>query len=108
MSEAPQRKIIPGVKMNLGGDDYIIPPLNLYSLEILQKKIEGLPDALAASGGLPNPEQMKDIVEIFLHAAQRNYPELTAADAMKFIDVGNIIPLFQAVMNVSGVQRAGE
>lgn len=88
--------MIKGNEVELGGQIYVIPPLNLAALERFQDKLE------AYSGGIDR-ESVAFVVEVVHTAMKRNYPDITVDELKELIDLGNIQSVFAAVMNVSGL-----
>lgn len=84
--------------MNLGGTDYVVPPLSLGALFEFQKRIQCLDE-------MPEPERQALVIEITLRALKRNYPTLTREEVLEMVDVANLWDVFAAVMDVSGLQR---
>lgn len=88
-----------GIAFNLGGDDYIIPPISLGALEQLQDRIASF------TGNANDKEQISTVVDAAFSALRRNYPEITREAVAEMIDLGNMIEVFGAVMDVSGLKR---
>jgi hypothetical protein len=101
MSDEP-RKLIKGVTLNLGGDDYVVPPLNLEQLEEHAEIIDKLAGPLSAK------EQRPLQVTLIKAALSRNYPEITAEQLRKLLDLGNLLETYLAVMAMSGFEPVGE
>ena len=97
--------MIPGVKINLGGDEYIVPPLNFRQLEKHSKLLDELPDVLAAG---EVKKQWQIILSLALAALSRNYPDLTLEKLKDIIDLGNLAVLTEAVMGQAGFAKSGE
>ncbi len=91
--------MIPGVKIFLGGTEYIVPPLSLGSLEELQDRIASFRE------GTVDPASVKMVIDCSLRALKRNYPEMTREQLVEVLDVGNMGDVMGAVMDVSGVRR---
>lgn len=83
-----------------GREDWIIPPLSLGALEVLQERIGKL------QAGATDPESIKTIVDATHSALKRNYPELSRAEVAEAVDLGNMVEVIQSVMDVAGVKRA--
>lgn len=96
--------MIPGVTVNLGGEDFVVPPLNFKALRALQPKL-ALIDGIA---GRPTDEQMDALVETVHMALQRNYPDLTREKLEDILDMGNAPPAIRAIMGASGLAQQGE
>jgi hypothetical protein len=97
------RKLIKGVIIDLGGEDYVVPPLNLEQLEEHKGIIDKLSDPEASI------HDQRQIHAVLAAAAlSRNYPDMTVERAKHIIDLGNINALVHAMMGVSGFQPAGE
>jgi hypothetical protein len=89
----------PGIKLTLGGEDYILPPISLGALEQLK-------DGIAAfNGDITDGAQVSTVIDAALASLNRNYPDITRAQVADMIDVGNMADVFSAVMDVSGLKR---
>lgn len=91
---------IPGRAINLGGHDFIMPPLNLDGVRVAQplfvefEKQEQVADTLAMAAKI-------------LHLAlARNYPDLTEADLAGLLDTGNAVPALAALASLSGFKAS--
>lgn len=93
--------MIEGEVISLGGQEYIVPPLNFKSLRKLQKEIKGLQEL----NGIPTPENITDVCKIFLAALQRNYPSMTLDEVEDKIDLGNFAVVIKQVLVSSGVRE---
>lgn len=93
-----------GVKINLGGRDYTVPPL---TLRMLRKHGENLRQ-LSTLDDIPTPEQIDAISAIVLDAMCRNYPELTKDDLDDLVDMRTLPKLFRAVAGQSGLTQGGD
>jgi hypothetical protein len=88
-----------GTKIMLGGEEFIVPPINFKQLKALKEDIVAMKDTSA-----DNNERMIRVI----HAAlSRNY-ELTIDQVEEMIDLGNIMAVTQAVMGGSGFQKTME
>lgn len=93
-----------GITVNIGGTDYVVPPLTLGAIKRLMPKIEAMATSLAADGKM-RPESMDSIVEVVHAALLRNYPDMTLQELEDMLDVKNIADIMQAVLGVSGLER---
>lgn len=96
-------KLIDGVKLNLGGVEYVIPPLSLGAVRRLMPKIEKLTgnvDITAMSG-----ELLDAIAEIICAAMQRNYPDMTQEKVLDVLDMKNMGQVIGAVLGQSGFDK---
>ncbi len=89
---------IPGIPFP-NRPEWIIPPLSLGALELLQERIGKL------EAGSVDPENIRTIVDATHAALVRNYPALTREEVASEIDLGNMMDVIAAVMDVSGVRR---
>jgi len=88
--------MIPGIKLNLGGTDYTVPPISIGSLEEIWPRLE------AYSGKLTDGSLVVDA----LHAAlRRNYPDITRETVAAGVDLANFGDVMEAVMDVGGLKR---
>lgn len=94
--------MIPGHTLNLGGTDYVVPPLNLGAIKQYQVQVQ----AMLASG---TPD-MELIGTLLACALRRNYPDADVARIVdEGLDFGNLFQVFEALVNVSGMAaQAGE
>ena len=91
--------MIDGVKVRMGGVDYIVPPLTLRSLRKLEPgliKLQGL-----KVGAVPGVEELAIVVEVTYESLRRNYPEITHERIEEMLDVRNMATVLSAVMGVS-------
>ena len=95
------QQLIPGITMNLGGREFVIPPLNLARIKKLQ-------DDLAILATMPmdaasfEPQQLEACITIVHTALTRNYPSMTRDEVEDIIDMGNMEKVMLAVMGQSG------
>lgn len=92
--------MIKGVSIEFAnGDQYIVPPLSLGSIEVLQGELEKF-------NGTVTKESVQTVVKATLLALRRNYPEITEEKVKnELLDVGNMIEVMRAVMDVGGLMR---
>lgn len=93
--------LLDGTKVNLGGRDFTVPPLNLKALRRLAPTIS----ALADMADVPTPEQVGQIAEVVHAAVVRNYPEITVDEMEELLDLGNIKAVLQAILSGSGLTQ---
>lgn len=96
------RKMIEGKTLNLGGTEYIVPPLNLGHIRRLQKDIERINQLDARS--LDN-DAVDTMLKIIHTGLSRNYPDMTMEQLEELIDLGNMREVTQAVLGVSGLKK---
>ena len=95
-----------GVEVKLGLELFVIPPLAFDALEKHGELIENLPPL--TPGNLSKGGLLGKITAICGDAIRRNYPNLTDDELKKLIDLGNLLPLVQAVMAVNQIKRSLE
>jgi hypothetical protein len=95
------RKLVRGTQVEMGGEVYTIPPLNFSALQELEDDLGKLHEI----SGVPTPEQVQRICRIVHAALKRNYPDMTIAEVMDKIDMGNFGATLGAVVRVSGLER---
>jgi hypothetical protein len=92
-----------GVPLVLDGQTYILPPCSLATLKRHAKGI----DAFAKMGGaftLSEPA-VDTILSVVHEALRRNYPTIPQDFVAEHIGLDQIMPTFQAAMDVSGLMR---
>jgi hypothetical protein len=95
-----------GIKIQMGGVEYMVPPLTLGQLRRLDPMIKSMRNISSDVRSL-SAEQIDAIGEIVSTALGRNYPDMTAEKVLDLIDVANLNEVFFAVMTGSGL-RPGE
>ena len=100
-SFAPVPGKIPGTRVNLGGQDYILAPLNLFQVETLHEQILQLN---APSDNMR--ENIERSLPLILASLQRNYPDITLDELRNLIDLGNFAACTRAVVEISGYAPA--
>lgn len=90
--------MIDGTPVKLGGTEYIVPPLNLKAVRLIQPLLPKL-----NSMNLQDPETIDAMVELVHVALKRNYPDLTKDAVEEIVDIGNLGPVVSAIMAVSGL-----
>ena len=96
--------LIEGSKINLGGNDYIVPPLSFKHLRTLEEKIA----ALSGIKTKPTADQLSAVIEIVHAAITRNYPDITKEQLEDWLDIGNMKTVIPAIMGMSGLVSSGE
>lgn len=90
-----------GKKINIGGTEYIVPPLTLGQLrtgitENLEKH-----DKLIGEGKLFEALSLRG--EIIALAMQRNYPELSTENVLELLDTQNVNSVWMFILGMSGL-----
>jgi len=103
--------MIPGTNVTLGGQKYLIPPLNFAALK------KHKPFLIRAMKGVVDPTTIDDqdfdvMFDLVYLALKRNYPALTEEVLGDQLDLGNIQIVMPALMKTSGFEeveaKAGE
>ena len=92
--------MIPGIVIEMGGRDWIVPPLTLGQLRRLMPKVR----QLSAVGAEIGEEQIDILLEIVAAAMQRNYPDASAETVAQLLDLGNAGAVLNAVLTGSGLR----
>jgi hypothetical protein len=95
--------MIDGIKISLGGEDYIVPPLNFRLLKKFDEDIRSMRDLSASTDPMGELVRM---VPVITAALQRNYPDLTEDRVMDLLDLGNYRNVFEAALGVTPELRA--
>ncbi len=96
---------IDGVEVKLGGQMFVVPPLNFKQLKQLRPLIQTLGDIKATS----DEAKLQTFITICGAALRRNYSALTDDDLEELIDLNNVGHVVLATLNSSGlVRKAGE
>lgn len=103
MSTATNPPPLDGVPIQLGGVQYILPPCSLGTLKRHAKGIDAF--AKMGSNFTLNEAAIDTIHSVVVEALRRNYPDVTADFVADNLGVDQIMPTFQAAMDVSGLMR---
>lgn len=90
--------MIKGIKIDLGGEEFILPPISLGDLELLLPRIQAFDGTLTA-------DNIATVVDCAHAALSRNYPDIDKAVIKGKLDVGNFGDIMAAVMDVGGMLR---
>jgi hypothetical protein len=93
--------MIEGVAVKMGGETFIVPPLNFKRLRKLKPILEKV--KTSAPGGDMSDEQFDASVDIVHTALARNYPDLERERVEELLDLGNMTKVMAAVMGQSGL-----
>ena len=99
--------MLDGIKVKLGGREYVIPPLNLKGIRAMQARIEIInkskPDEIFSA------KYTGAVADVIHTALVRNYPDVTREEMEDILDLANVRDAYHATMNVSGlVKKPGE
>ena len=86
-----------GESLQLGEQEYVIPPLSLEKLEELEDRFHALS---APAAGFS--ERLQQLMPILLASFQRNYPEITEAELRSQLDLPSLNQLLQIIMAANG------
>lgn len=91
--------MIAGIKVEIGGVVRVVPPLNFRALIDLQDRFKDFkPGSIDASS-------VGIVLECAFRALKRNYPDITMEELEEHLDVGNMMDVMEAVVDVSGLKR---
>jgi hypothetical protein len=90
--------MIKGLTIELGGAEYVVPPMTLGTIEVYEDKLEDL-------AGMANKDVRALILDVGLASLNRNYPDMTRDELKEIVDIGNMNDLLDACMDVSGLKR---
>lgn len=91
--------MIAGIKVVLGGTEWVVPPLNFKALIDLKDRLAEF------KPGSVDVNSVDTVLECVYRALKRNYPDVTKDMLAELIDLGNMVDVMQAVMDVSGLRR---
>lgn len=104
---APVPGKIPGTVINLGGHEFVMPPLNLDGCQRFGPlQAEFL--AMQGAGTVDLPRLYQVVAQCLHLALERNYPDLTVADIVGLLDAGTLRSALTELATVSGFVAAGE
>jgi hypothetical protein len=92
--------LIDGVKIQLAGTEYTVPPINLR----LYFKLEADIAKLSNPAETPMVEYLRAAVVVLLAVMQRNYPDMTADKLEEDIDFAELPVVVKAIFGQSGFE----
>jgi hypothetical protein len=96
----PQRRR-GGEWVQIGLDEYRIPPLGLGDIQELAPEIEKLKGITQ----LPDKDQMDAVFKIVHCALLRNYPDHPMSETRAMVDLGNFQEILGKVMGIAGFMK---
>ena len=93
--------IYEGVKITIGGKEYIVPGLSLGQMEEMAEKVE----SLASADERITKEMIQTVSEVCQAALSRNYPDITLVQVKNMLDVRNMNAVIEAVLGASGLEK---
>lgn len=92
-------ELTPGSEIVLGGQTFVLAPMNAPTYEKHKQ-------AISKVGSLPD---MTLVAELTFCCLRRNYPDISRDQAYELVDQGNLVLLWELIMNLSGlVRQTGE
>lgn len=88
--------MVPGIRLELGGTVFIVPPLSLGAIELLHERLGQYSGTLADA---------PVVIDALTLAIKRNYPTFTRQDVADLVGLENFEEVMLAVMDVSGLKR---
>ena len=92
-----------GVTLKLGDRELEIPPLSIGQLKRLAKEVSALQEL--KPGTAINVDMMDMFLNVVHAALSRNYDDVPREWLEDAVDLGNMVDVINAVMNVSGFER---
>jgi hypothetical protein len=89
-----------GISISIDNVEYVIPPLSLGQLRNGALTLLKEHDILLAEGKTFETMDLRG--KIILQALRRNYPEFDEKQLFDYLDLGNILPMWNAVLGISG------
>ena len=97
---APVPGKIPGRRINLGGVEFVMAPLNLDGVREYPTRLTAM-QAIKVDVDDPGPF-FEAAADVLLLSLARNYPDLTRDELVALLDMGNVREASAALREVSG------
>lgn len=94
-----------GQKIELAGQEYVVPALSFGQLRELQPRLAALAKFDGLSEEAITEEAIDTMVDVIHSAISRNYPELPKSFVKECLDLSNMMEVLTAVMGVSGLKK---
>jgi hypothetical protein len=98
----PERELIAGEEIKLGGETFVLPP---YNLKFIVNERPGLMAKMEKAKG---EAKLMVSVEMIHKALVRNYPDITVDRLMDLMDSPSIVQVMQAISRVNEFKQPGE
>lgn len=85
-----------GVKLNIGGQEFVVPSLSLRQVQVLQPM-------LVQYTGQTDAKSIELVIDTAFLAISRNYPDLQRDELLDLIDLRNMAAVMNVVMGASGL-----
>lgn len=89
-----------GTTVNIGGTDYVVPPISLGQLRNGALTLLKEHDDLVAAGDTFAAIEIRG--KIIFKALQRNYPDFDETKLLDHLDMANVGPIWLSVLGASG------
>lgn len=97
-----EERLIKGVTVTLGRNDYVIPPLNFRMLQEMGDQIA----IVNAGGSYIKDVQTRDaFIEVIYASIKRNYPNVSRDEVIDGLDVTNAREAMLSLLGISGFER---
>jgi hypothetical protein len=97
--------MIRGVKIELGGREFVLPALTLDQLEELEEDIATVSKLVTGEIESFGRERYKAMARVIHAALARNYPDMAIEEVRSLLDLSNVGRAWKAVMGVSGLDQ---
>lgn len=97
--------MIPGIKVPLGGEDYILPALSLRGVRDCEEDLDFIQQKVDDSGGAFSEERFAAICRVVHTALIRNYPKVKLDEMRDLVDLNSLPILIDAVLGLSGLEK---
>ncbi len=99
--------MIDGVVVKIGGEEHVVPPLNIRLLRKYQKVLDELGDPQAMKGFKMSAYTDKAL-PVVLANLQRNYPNMTQGGLEDMLAVADVPVVVKAMFKISGFEEVTE
>lgn len=83
----------PGNEIELGGAKYVFAPLNAAASKQYREQLNSV-----LSGAIPD---LGFIAQLAHASLSRNYPNMSLAEVEELVDMGNMIPILDAITSIT-------
>lgn len=92
--------MIPGIPVNFGGTDYVLPPMNLRIQ--LEEPTKSDVELLQKNNAADQSQFLNAAVNVILACAKRNYPDISRDTIIDGVDSGDLPGLVVALLTKTG------
>jgi hypothetical protein len=94
--------VVQGTKIELGGEEYIVPALNFRQLQEFKTEIAAMQNMGSSGDALA---ELIIVIPVVTAALKRNYPDMNEEKVTDLLDLSNYRKVFESVLGITDELR---